>query len=291
MFKEIEIIIVDDCSTDESMKIINEFATNDNRIKVIEMPKNSGVSTARNAGLKAAKGEFIMFLDSDDCLFANAAVSMLSVASANRAELVVGRYSYVNDDFAWNPAVAMGSIGGHGMTFTKDITEFIKMIDFGITPVTCWGKLFRREVLGDLQFSADIYPNEDLDFMLRAYFKFTGHTAVLSDAPVVFYRRSKNSIILAGLNNKFIEGWQKAVLSVNKYLPADGKYRRFFGGYVLAMLRSMLGQPSVDESLCSAVRNIYMAGVFANADISKRVRFGLKLYVLGFKRLSRYFFR
>ncbi|MDR0449006.1 MAG: glycosyltransferase [Rickettsiales bacterium] len=299
--KDIEIIVVDDCSTDGSMDIINAFSARDGRIKTIKMPKNSGVGAARNTGLNAATGEFVMFLDSDDCLFTNSAESLLGAATANHADLVVGRYSYVNDDFDWNISVALGSIGGHGMTSSDDMRKFIRMVDFGVTPVVCWGKLFRRRVLGDLRFSTDIYPNEDVDFMLRAYSKLVGHIAVVSDVPVVFYRRSKNSVILSGLNDKFINGWRKAILSANKYIAAESarqkseefdKYRRFFGRYVFVMLQSMMVTPAkgdIGRDFDRAVRDIYMAGVFAEADITPRIKFGLKLYVSGLRQLSRRF--
>lgn len=61
-----ELIIVDDCSTDSSIEIAQSYALKDKRIKVIKLKKNSGVAIARNTAIKAAKGRFIAFLDSDD---------------------------------------------------------------------------------------------------------------------------------------------------------------------------------------------------------------------------------
>ncbi len=63
-YKNIEIIIINDCSTDDSLKIVNSI--NDSRIKVVNLKNNKGVSNARNKGLEIAKGEYIAFLDSDD---------------------------------------------------------------------------------------------------------------------------------------------------------------------------------------------------------------------------------
>lgn len=68
---DIEIICVNDGSTDSSMDILHKFAQTDNRIKIIDKP-NGGLSSARNAGLKVANGQMIMFLDSDDYLSPNA---------------------------------------------------------------------------------------------------------------------------------------------------------------------------------------------------------------------------
>ena len=66
-FKDIEIICVNNGSTDSSCEILNEYAKNDNRIKIINS-ENIGVGNARNLGLQAVTGEYISFVDSDDFL-------------------------------------------------------------------------------------------------------------------------------------------------------------------------------------------------------------------------------
>ena len=65
-YKNWELLLVDDCSKDNSAKIIEEFKISDNRIKYIKLEKNSGASVSRNTGIKNAKGRFIAFVDSDD---------------------------------------------------------------------------------------------------------------------------------------------------------------------------------------------------------------------------------
>lgn len=65
-FQNWELIIVDDCSTDNTNVLANDYAKEDGRIKIIKAPKNGGVAAARNIGLEYAQGEYIAFLDSDD---------------------------------------------------------------------------------------------------------------------------------------------------------------------------------------------------------------------------------
>lgn len=65
-FNDWELLIIDDCSRDQSFSIAQEYAKIDNRIKVIKLKKNSGVANARNIGIENAKGDYIAFLDSDD---------------------------------------------------------------------------------------------------------------------------------------------------------------------------------------------------------------------------------
>lgn len=71
-FLPMEIIVVDDCSTDGSVRIVREIRKRDRRVRLIHLRKNSGAQAARNCGIKAAKGEWILFLDSDDELTHNA---------------------------------------------------------------------------------------------------------------------------------------------------------------------------------------------------------------------------
>ena len=65
-FSDFELILVDDCATDSSGKLCDELAKSDNRIQVLHLVKNGGLSNARNQGISAAKGEYILFLDPDD---------------------------------------------------------------------------------------------------------------------------------------------------------------------------------------------------------------------------------
>lgn len=65
-FQDWEMIMVDDCSTDDSFSVANSYAMQDGRIRVIRLPENSGAAVARNTAIKAARGRYIAFLDSDD---------------------------------------------------------------------------------------------------------------------------------------------------------------------------------------------------------------------------------
>lgn len=84
---DIEIICVDDCSTDNGYEILKKYATTDKRIKLFQTPKNSGQSTARNIGLDAAKADYIMFCDSDDWYEPTMCQEMLDLITKNKADL------------------------------------------------------------------------------------------------------------------------------------------------------------------------------------------------------------
>lgn len=90
---DIEIILVDDKSTDQSPSICDTWANKDPRIKVVHKPSNEGLGMARNTGLENAKGEFVMFLDSDDTYDLYACERMYKTAVENNAQIVTGCFN------------------------------------------------------------------------------------------------------------------------------------------------------------------------------------------------------
>ena len=93
-YRNLEIILVDDGSPDKSGKLCNEYAKRDSRIKVIHKV-NGGLSSARNAGLKIAKGEYIGFVDSDDYIRKNMYEKLLDACIQNKTEIAACNYNYV----------------------------------------------------------------------------------------------------------------------------------------------------------------------------------------------------
>lgn len=86
--KEIEIIIVNDGSTDNSLEIINEFIRQDKRMILINK-KNGGLSSARNSGLKVAKGEYVLHIDSDDWIEQDYFLNMYQYAKKYGCDIVI----------------------------------------------------------------------------------------------------------------------------------------------------------------------------------------------------------
>lgn len=100
-YKNIEVILVDDGSTDRSGDICNDLAKIDNRIRVIHK-KNGGLSEARNYGIDSAKGVYITFVDSDDYLSVNALMTLYSIAKSKKSDVAIGNLhstNILNDKF------------------------------------------------------------------------------------------------------------------------------------------------------------------------------------------------
>lgn len=87
-YRNLEIICVNDCSTDNSLEILKEYATKDKRIQVITNEKNLGLGVVRNIGMDAAQGEYILFIDSDDWLDLTACEKLINKAKKNDSDVV-----------------------------------------------------------------------------------------------------------------------------------------------------------------------------------------------------------
>lgn len=93
-----ELLLVDDCSKDESYKIINRYMKNDDRIKYIKLDKNSGAAVSRNTGIKNAKGRFIAFVDSDDLWEPEKLEKQVSYMIDNKIGFTFTSYRYMKED-------------------------------------------------------------------------------------------------------------------------------------------------------------------------------------------------
>lgn len=158
-----EIILVDDGSTDNSLSICNSFAANHPNIKVFHQD-NGGLSAARNLGLDNATGDYIFFLDSDDCLVPNTLKTLVRDIEACDADYIIGNYERVSTDGKLvSESLLPDSIKNH--LFNED--DFWKCAEDNklfFLFVTVWGKLFKRTIWENLRFH-DVRFSED-EFIL-----------------------------------------------------------------------------------------------------------------------------
>lgn len=151
-YRDIEIIFVDDCGTDNSINLIKDFIANhceDWDIKIVHHDHNRGLSAARNTGLKTATGDYVYFLDSDDCISSNCIELLLNEASKNNCDFVIGDYS---DTLGENASPLLLE---SGCLRDKDILHSYAK---GLWYVMAWNKLCKRVFLlkNDLYFEEGI---------------------------------------------------------------------------------------------------------------------------------------
>ena len=96
-FSDLEIICINDCSTDSSLEVLKYFAKLDSRIKILENPENKGLSYTRNKGIKYAKGDYVFFLDSDDWISPNTFKELYENAIRNDSDMVFYKLARFNE--------------------------------------------------------------------------------------------------------------------------------------------------------------------------------------------------
>lgn len=157
-YKELDIVIVDDGSTDDTALICGKLAADDSRIRVITKT-NGGVSSARNTGLDNAQAENIMFVDSDDWIEADYCENMLAyaenydwVCSGYYKELIWGTKKYDVDRL---------------MEFHDNNSDFFEAAFGKGLFCSLWNKLYKRSLIGSQRFDESVYFGEDHFFNLE----------------------------------------------------------------------------------------------------------------------------
>jgi glycosyltransferase involved in cell wall biosynthesis len=160
-YKNLEIILVNDGSSDNSGMICDEYAVKDDRIKVFHQ-KNSGVSAARNLGLKMATGEYVGFVDSDDWLDHDMFAYLVQLANENMSDIAVCGY-YVNNDM--NPSLNLDA--PPQILFQENAIERCLDINYFSIGASLWNKIFKIKLIRDNNITLDesLVIGEDMLFL------------------------------------------------------------------------------------------------------------------------------
>lgn len=171
-FEDMEIILVDDCSTDKTLEIAKSFG--DPRIKILRTEKNLGYPGAvRNVGLDAATGEYVFFMDHDDLIFPHAFEKLFAFAQMNDADVVTTTSWHQFKGFPETDAqVEYGTVKlNFSPNVSKDMkTRLMQELAFGGMSVTPWCSFYRRKFLDEnnIRFPADVA--EDVFFTVDVLF-------------------------------------------------------------------------------------------------------------------------
>ena len=145
-FKDFELIVIDDGSTDDCWKKCERWAHNDDRIKLIQQ-HNQGLSMARNSGIRVAKGDYLVFVDSDDWIEPDMFSSMVHFSEIHHADIVVCRGQIVEADWTISGYVGYDSFEMMSrVEATKEILKDDKMQSFA------WNKIYKRELFEGIEY-------------------------------------------------------------------------------------------------------------------------------------------
>lgn len=187
-YENIEIVLVNDGSTDASGKICDRYSSIDKRIVVIHKP-NGGVSSARNVGIEVAQGKYIIFLDPDDYWVGNdSLLHLLRLAEEFDADVVRGEYISVNYRGEKIKTITKNKIG-IDLKPLDSATFYINAIAGENFPVLF---LFKKKAIGTLRFNEKLTIQEDIDFNIKFY--ASEHNCIYTKEVFYVYRKRANSI-------------------------------------------------------------------------------------------------
>lgn len=268
--KEIEIILVDDGSPDNSGKLCDELAENDKRIRVIHK-KNGGVSDARNEGIKFAQAPFVAFVDADDYVLPNMYEKMYESAVRNYADIVMCGYQCERNGTLTPVKMFYNSqYSGHEQIRLELIKLYYGKYPPGL--YSPWNKLYRTDFLkyNKILFDTHLVRAEDAWFNFDCL-KKAEKILFISD-PLYIYCQNDSSAMHKVLENQF-DVWlanRKRLLRENEELKfeidnfdfyMDFLYKTsvFFRDMVVAGKKDIVLECMKNELYCTAVK--YTAGL------------------------------
>lgn len=201
-YPNLEIILVNDGSSDVSLQVADVYARADKRIMLIDKD-NSGVSATRNLAISMATGKYLQFVDSDDYLAPDATRLLVEKAEQNTADLVIAPYYRVETHkplFSKNEEDSYQTIEQYGFldagfydktTFARGLMKEPASFYYGVM----WNKLYRRDIVHNhgIQCNVDLGWSEDLLFNLE-YIRYAARFYALAE-PVYYYVQNPQSII------------------------------------------------------------------------------------------------
>ena len=287
-YKNLEIIIVNDGSTDQSGKICEELAQKDTRIKILHK-NNGGLSSARNAGLNIASGEYVGFVDSDDYIAYDMYEILLNALLENDINIGISSGQILKDV---NGIISpYNSKWDHNSKNIIQPNEFAERMILTGSNFTCWSKLYRRDLLNKIRF-LEGRNNEDSFFIFDVSKEIENMELYTIEIPnyIYYYRIREGSIcntiskpLEIDVISNFMD-FQKYYYEHNRYLLAQ-KIEQ----YIIYRLFDLIHKLYKNENLYQLyykkyirlLRNQKIANILKNRylNIQKKIRILLVYYI------------
>lgn len=213
---KLECLVVDDCGTDESMAVAEDFLSGYNgpvAFRVLKHDANRGLSAARNTALDAAEGEYVFFLDGDDLLPSGALETLWAALGRERYDVVSGRFRFEGGTLAINSSLPDGSV-------LRDASVAAAYAR-GEWPSAACNKLYRRDFLcrEGLRFAEGLLHEDELwSFEIAALCR----SFAICGAETYLYRLRGGSITTAGTQDRKIEALQRIFVEIRAFVTSRG---------------------------------------------------------------------
>lgn len=223
-YKALEILCINDGSTDDSLDILEKLSKKDSRIKIISQP-NKGLSAARNTGIANAKGDYIVFVDGDDWVDIEMCQKAYKIISETNVDIVL--WSYVKE--YPNKAKKQLILGEKFILFDQNQTKQLHRRLFGLigdelaqveqrdTLVTAWGKMYKRSVIQDIKFvDTEKIGTEDALYNICVF----GRACSIAYMPecLYHYRKDNENSLTTIYNEDLFDRWQHLYDYMYKYI-------------------------------------------------------------------------
>ncbi|MBE6024850.1 MAG: glycosyltransferase [Cellulosilyticum sp.] len=264
-YENIEIIVVNDGSTDNSLSIVEEYEKKDARIKVFSQ-KNQGLSAARNTGIDNSKGEYLLFIDSDDYIETNMIEVLENNIRENNADISICDFSWIDENE--NPE----RIKDIKIDVYHDKDVMQQLIDRNLQTVVAWNKLYRRYLWDNLRYPVGrIHEDEYVVHLLLDKCS----TTVYTNEKLYNYIKHNGTITTSGFSRKKIFDKQEAMRQrfIWSYKTShDDLLWWSYDLYFYIMSENIKALKAEENEYDAEAKKIMRAGVFRSMPIVLRKR-------------------
>ncbi len=264
-FRDFEVLLINDETPDNSMQIAEKYASEDSRFLIFGK-KNGGLSDARNFGIEHSRGEFIVFVDSDDYLHEDYLKTMYEDCINNNADMAYCRFKHTIDKtkikiFSINPK--------------KSVIERDKALDMIIRDNRmhsyAWNKMYRKTLFTDNNIRYPIMYFEDVATSARVLFH--ANKIAVTDKNLYYYVRRSGSI-MSTMNSKKIEHLLLSILITRNYIQLHGEYDKYKKAVRAVALKMRL------INIYSIIRQHIICGNFKGMKTNLRTNKKLYKYII-----------
>lgn len=218
-YTNIEVIIINDGSTDNSKRIIEKYKNTDERIIYIEQ-NNKGVSVARNKALKMSNGDYILFIDPDDYLCDNSLEILVKTMNESNSDITIGAFKKVFDD----------GIKGNDCVCTFNVdenriysgTEVCKMMLEAKVDGFLWNKMFRRELL--VKYNFEFEENRYIEDWYPVFNHISNVSKIKFINESIYNYRQRSGSTVNRVNEKKLIDYEHAASLILKQVKSSNEY-------------------------------------------------------------------
>ena len=269
-YKNIEIILVDDGSPDNCPEICDDYASKDNRIIVIHK-NNGGLMSARQAGLKAATGEYVCFIDGDDWIELDMYQKIADAITDTNADCIITQFFYSYSDREVKSEYKINKPFYNRDEILNEIVPTMlfdgEYYRFGIYPC-CWTKVFRREILEKHLPDVDINIRMGEDIAFTYPCVWDCNSIAFIDEPLYHYRQNPESMTASydkNLYNNYIIPYN-ALLNKSNELDVNISYQLPY--YLLYLVNFVIrNEVHMDNTLSKEIGNSNLKTIINNEEV------------------------